>query len=210
MMTESGSTSEQIWNIPNKLSAARLVLSFVVFALIPLGAYHSGFYWAALIVFVIAAGTDWVDGWYARKYDQVTQLGRILDPFCDKIIICGTFILIAEAMRGRFEWYSTIAGWMAVVIVGRELLVTALRSFIEQSGGDFSAKMAGKLKMVFQCGAVGACLVALAIRNQDGDFQTGIPTWLLYTMTIFVWLALLSTIYSGVGYIQAAAKRFTT
>ena len=209
-MTDSSSTPNQIWNVPNKLSVARLLLSFVVFALIPLGVYHAGFYWAALVIFVIAAGTDWIDGWYARKFEQVTQLGRILDPFCDKIIICGTFILIAVAMRGHFDWFSAIAGWMAVVVVGRELLVTALRSFIEQSGGDFSAKMAGKLKMVFQCVAVGACLVALAIRNRSGDFNTDIPSWLLFTMTTFVWLAVVSTIYSGVGYIQAAAKRFTT
>ena len=65
----------QVWNVPNKISMARLVLSVVVFVLIPLQQY-----WVAFAIFVIAAGTDWVDGWYARKYNQVTQLGRILDP----------------------------------------------------------------------------------------------------------------------------------
>ena len=87
---------------------------------------------------------------------QVTKLGRIFDPFVDKIIICGTFIFLAA------EWpASGIAPWMAVVVMGREMLVTAIRSVIEQQGGDFSAQMAGKLKMVFQCVAVVASLLAL-------------------------------------------------
>ena len=140
------SDQNQLWNVPNKISAARLLLAFVVFALIPMQMYS-----AALVVFIIAAGTDWVDGWYTRKYDQVTQLGRILDPFCDKILICGTFILLAVEMNDQYPWYMAITGWMAVVVTGRELLVTVLRSLIEGAGGDFSAKMAGKLKMWFQC-----------------------------------------------------------
>ena len=143
---------------PNKISAARLLLSFVFFALLPLQLY-----WAALVVFVVAAGTDWVDGWYARKYNMVTKLGRVLDPFCDKILICGAYILLAVEMDDLFPWYAKIAGWMAVVVVGRELLVTVLRSMIEGAGGDFSAKWAGKLKMGFQCVAVGACLVGLSL-----------------------------------------------
>ena len=201
----NSNSSSKIWNVPNQLSAARLLLSFVVFALIPLGVYSATYYWAALIIFVIAAGTDWIDGWYARKFDQVTQLGRILDPFCDKIIICGAFISIAVAMRDHFPWYATIAGWMAVVVVGRELLVTALRSFIEQSGGDFSANMAGKLKMVFQCVAVGASLVALALHASEKE----IPGWVMVTMVASIWLAVISTVYSGIGYIMAAAKQMT-
>lgn len=184
-------------NVPNRISAARLVLSVGVFVLITVG-----WYWAALITFVIAAGTDWVDGWWARRYGQVTQLGRILDPFCDKILICGAYILLAVAMRDRFPWYVSITGWMAVVVVARELLVTALRSFIEQSGGDFSAKMAGKLKMWFQCFAVGACLIGLA--QPPGDT---LPIWLWITQLVTVWLALISTVQSGWEYVQAAWTR---
>lgn len=199
-------TEATIWNVPNRLSMARLVLSILVFIFIPLG-----WYWAALVAFVIAAGTDWIDGWWARKYDQVTKLGRILDPFCDKILICGTFILIAVAMR-EFPWYAAITGWMAVVVVGREMLVTGLRSFIEQSGGDFSAKMAGKLKMWFQCIAAGACLAALACATDvsEAGFTTvdltRIPAWLNGTTIVFVWLALLSTVWSGWQYVAIAFR----
>jgi CDP-diacylglycerol--glycerol-3-phosphate 3-phosphatidyltransferase len=94
---------------------------------------------------------------------------------------------------------------MAVVVMGREMLVTVLRSMIEGSGGDFSANKAGKWKMLFQCVAVVASLVALETsrRSMDGP----LPPWLYWTLHISVWLAVLSTIYSGVIYIFAAARQ---
>ena len=182
---------QELLNVPNQLTAMRLVLAVVVFVLIPLRLF-----WPAIIVFLIAASTDWIDGYWARRYGQVTKLGRVFDPFVDKIIICGAFILLVA------ERESGIQGWMAVIVVAREILVTALRGLIEQSGGDFSAKMAGKLKMVLQCVAVVASLVVLTCQNGD------IPSWLHWTLAISVWAAVLSTIYSGVGYVVAAAKYF--
>lgn len=178
------------FNVPNQLTAARFVLAIIVFVLIPLQ-----FYLAALIVFVIAASTDWIDGYYARKYGQVTKLGRMFDPFVDKIIICGTFIFLS-AEKG-----SEIAAWMAVVVVGREILVTALRSSIEQSGGDFSASFAGKLKMLFQCAAVVASMLLLWKSNDA-------PAWLPTTVIVLAWVAILSTIQSGLDYVFAAVKYF--
>ena len=187
----------KVFNVPNKLSAARLVLSVIVCALIPLE-----FYSAALVLFIIAAGTDWLDGWYARKYNMVTKLGRVLDPFCDKVLICGTFILLAVEMDSSlFPWWGRIAGWMAVVVVSRELLVTVLRSMIEGAGGDFSAKMAGKLKMWFQCIVVGASLLALAMADGKG----GVPVWLLAVIAISAWVAVISTLQSGWNYVVAAS-----
>lgn len=117
-----------VFNLPNQLTSLRLLLSVVMFFLIPWE-----FYWTCLVLFVVAAGTDWLDGYYARKYGQVTTLGRILDPFADKVIICGTFIFLAAIPR-MLETPWGIRPWMVVVIVGRELLVTALRSFLEQRG----------------------------------------------------------------------------
>ncbi len=192
-----------VFNVPNKISAARLALSVVFFVLVPLG-----YSWAALTVFVIAAGTDWVDGWYARKYNLVTKLGRVLDPFCDKILICGAYILIAVQMGETFPWFAKIAGWMAVVVVGRELLVTVLRSMIEGAGGDFSARWAGKLKMGFQCVAVGSCLVAMAMLPVEGYSE--LPGWLKLVLIASVWLSIGSTLYSGWLYILAAAEHFKT
>jgi CDP-diacylglycerol--glycerol-3-phosphate 3-phosphatidyltransferase len=187
--------SNTILNVPNALTTARFVLSVVVFVLIPL--QH---YWAAMIVFIIAASTDWIDGWWARKYGQVTKLGRIFDPFVDKIIICGTFIYLAA------EPHSGIAPWMAVVVMGREMLVTAIRSVIEQQGGDFSAQMAGKLKMVFQCVAVVASLLALKHFQDAGSRDVSLPGWLFWSLHVSVWLAVISTVYSGLEYVVAAAR----
>src|SRR6185369_14028873 len=125
------------FNLPNQLTVLRLLLSVVLFALIALQYFLAG-----VVVFIVAAGTDWLDGYFARKYGQVTNLGRILDPFVDKIIICGSFVfLVAEPDSG-------VQAWMAVFVVGRELLVTALRSYLEGEGADFSAVMSGKLKML--------------------------------------------------------------
>jgi CDP-diacylglycerol--glycerol-3-phosphate 3-phosphatidyltransferase len=196
--SDEESLYQQMSNVPNRLSMARLALSVLAFVVLPMG-----YYWVAFVLFVIAASTDWVDGWYARKYGLVTKLGRILDPFCDKILICGIYILLAVEMNQPFPWYAKIAGWMAVVVVGRELLVTVLRSMIEGSGGDFSAKMAGKLKMVFQCFAVGSCLVALALTKSSPE--AALPVWIWWFMVVSIWLSIASTIHSGILYVFGAA-----
>ncbi|MEC7564319.1 MAG: CDP-diacylglycerol--glycerol-3-phosphate 3-phosphatidyltransferase [Planctomycetota bacterium] len=191
--------SSKVFNLPNLITLTRLALAIVIFVLIPLD--RPGMYYAAFWIFLIAASTDWIDGYLARRNNQVTQLGRILDPFCDKIIICGTYILIAiaTAMSTDQPWYL-ITGWMAVVVVGRELLVTVLRGFIEQHGGDFSANMAGKLKMVFQCVAVSMCLYVFATGSDD------VAPVLQWTTGAFVWISVVSTIYSGTVYVFAAIR----
>ncbi|HVA50804.1 MAG TPA: CDP-diacylglycerol--glycerol-3-phosphate 3-phosphatidyltransferase [Pirellulales bacterium] len=179
-----------VFNLPNQLTISRLVLAVVLFGLMT---FHC--WLTSLVVFVVAASTDWLDGYFARKYGLVTVLGRILDPFVDKIIVCGAFIcLVAEYPR------SGIAGWMAVVVVGRELLITALRSFLEQRGADFSAAMSGKLKMVVQCIAAGTSLFALSY----GDVS--LPEWLAYLLPITIWSALALTVYSGIEYIRRAMQ----
>ncbi len=199
-VADSATTTNRtaVLNTPNLITLTRFALSIVVFTLM-----SYGFYYASFWIFVIAASTDWVDGYVARRTGQVTQLGRILDPFCDKMIICGVYILIAiEATNTPDPHWSLITGWMAVVVVGRELLVTMLRGYIEQHGGDFSANMAGKLKMVFQCIAVGGCLLVLAMNSSTEPFAVVIG-WIT---GIAVWVAIVSTIYSGLIYIFAATK----
>ena len=178
-----------LFNIPNVVTAARFLLSIVVFVLIPLN-----YYLAALIIFSVAVMTDWVDGYWARRLGQVSKLGRILDPLVDKIIICGTFIVLA------IKPDSGIAVWVATVVLCRELLVTALRSFIEQRGGDFSANKAGKLKMVLQCAAIIASLIVLTYGRDES------PTGMIWALRIFVWVAVISTVQSGLGYALAACK----
>ena len=181
------SPSSSNWNVPNALSAMRLVLAIVVCILIE---------WRlllpAVICFLIAASTDWIDGWWARRFQQVTKLGRILDPFVDKIIISGAMIALCAVPN------SAIAPWMATLVVGRELLVTSLRGLVEGKGGDFSAKQLGKWKMVAQCGAVVSGLLELQ--------YTVAPAWLHWTSVGFVWLAIVLTVLSGLEYVLLVIK----
>ncbi len=189
VITEKPAAGQPLFNIPNQLTVSRLLLSIVLFVLIGVQYYLWG-----LGVFVVAASTDWLDGYWARKYGQVTNLGRILDPFVDKIIICGTFIFLVAIPT------SGVAAWMAVVVVGRELLVTALRSYLEGEGADFSAVMSGKLKMVLQCLAAVLALLALHM----GSAGEEVPAGMTWAVTVSVWAAVLITVYSGVAYIHRA------
>ena len=183
-----------VFNLPNQLTSLRLILAVILFGLIAWECYL-----ASLVLFIIAASTDWLDGYFARKYGQVTTLGRILDPFADKVIVCGTFILLAAIP----QMAHVLRAWMVVVIVGRELLVTALRSFMEERGSDFSAKMPGKLKMVLQCIAAGVSLFYLS-SNPPAD--PDVRNWVWWLLVTSVWSALILTIYSGIGYVRAAVE----
>ncbi len=187
-----------MWNVPNQLTIARLVLAICCFVALALDAFGT-----ALVLFALGAGTDWVDGFWARRYGQITQLGRILDPFADKIIICGTFIFLAAVP------VSEIAAWVAVVVVGREMLVTALRSFFEERGVDFSAKWAGKWKMAFQCAAVVVSLWRMWYYGYDSAAQqwgTEPLEWIGWTLRVLVWIAVVMTVYSGWGYVQSGMR----
>ena len=82
--------TDLVWTVPNLLSAARMVLSIVFFVLVEREDFA-----AATVLFLLAATTDWVDGWYARRFNQVCRLGRILDPLVDKVLVCGAFIFLA-------------------------------------------------------------------------------------------------------------------
>jgi len=188
-----------VFNLPNQLTSLRLVLAVIMFCLIPWGTGAT--YLAATGLFLLAAGTDWLDGYVARKYNLVTTLGRILDPFADKVIVCGTFIFLV-AVPEMAGVPLGLRAWMVVVIVARELLVTALRSFLEKGGTDFSAKMSGKLKMVFQCAAAALALFYLSVSAYGADWSG----WLWLPLVASIWAAVILTIYSGLVYVRAAVR----
>ncbi len=175
------------FNVPNTLSAIRLVLAIVVCFLIELHIFFP-----AAVCFFVAASTDFIDGWWARRYNQKTKLGRILDPFVDKAIIGGAMIALVGVPN------SGLAPWMATVVVFRELLVTSLRGMVEGSGGDFSAKQLGKWKMVLQCAAVIVILLSL--------MQSQPSNWLLWTRWATVWGAIVLTVLSGIEYVWLVVK----
>jgi CDP-diacylglycerol---glycerol-3-phosphate 3-phosphatidyltransferase len=128
------------------------------------------------------------------------------------VIICGTFIFLAATDGMRAHWYM-LQAWMVVVLVGRELLVTALRSFLEERGSDFSAKFSGKLKMLLQCIAAGAALIylhytdgAASVVEPLTDPLHGCPAWVFWFTVVSIWAAVISTVYSGAIYVWIAWK----
>ncbi len=189
-----------VLNVPNQLTIARIIVAIVLFVFL-----GQQFYITSLLLFLFAAGTDFADGYWARKYGQVTQLGRILDPFADKIIVCGTFVYLVAVPQ------SLVAAWMVVLIIGREMLVTALRSFVEEQGGDFSAKWSGKWKMVLQCAALACLIFRLSYLDvTQGAFDPAPPVWFDRTTLVLLWAAVVLTAYSGAEYVVGALRLLRT
>lgn len=191
-MSVRGSNSEvplgKLSDPPNAITASRLVVTVACFVFLSLGWYRAG-----LVAFVLAAATDWADGYWARRWGPITKLGRVLDPLADKLLICGVFTYLAAIPESR------VAPWMAVVVLAREFLVTTLRSFVESSGGDFSAVMIGKWKFASQVMAAMICLCYLTpLESWSG--QTMKP----FFVDIWLWIMLIVTVISGVTYTRSA------
>ena len=183
-------TTNTLWNAPNLLTMLRVVFAVGVFVLLPFQ-----FYAVCLMLFLLAAVTDYFDGYLARKYNLITVFGRVMDPFADKLLICGCFIYLCAIPELRIPW--GIHPWMAVVVFGREMLITSLRGIVEKSGGDFSARWIGKWKMGLQCVAVSACLLFLMLPESF---------YVKSIMLVSLWGTVLITIYSGAVYVGHAIK----
>lgn len=185
--------SERSLNVPNAITMSRLVLSFALFAMIRPGPIAV---WAA-VLFVIAVLTDILDGYIARRFQLITQLGRILDPFVDKFITSGTFVFLLPLPQ------SGVIPWMIAIVLGREMLVTSLRGFLEQHGADFSATASGKLKMFLQCVAATLSLLSLD-QAWAGIVVAGIGFTLIRDCTL--WLMVIVTVWSGLDYVIRAIQ----
>lgn len=183
-------------NVPNLITITRLVLAFVLFGMI----YAEGLWISSAVLFVAAVATDAIDGYIARRYGLITTLGRILDPFVDKIIVCGAFVFLLERSEA-----SGVNAWMVIAVIGREMLVTSLRGFLEQLGHDFSASISGKLKMFLQSAALTLSLLSLSplVLNYGGS-----P--FLLARDILLWTATAVTVYSGWIYVQRAITLLRT
>ncbi|MCA8994454.1 MAG: CDP-diacylglycerol--glycerol-3-phosphate 3-phosphatidyltransferase, partial [Planctomycetaceae bacterium] len=166
----------------------RLILSFVVLIFISL----TDWWVTATILFIIAALSDVLDGYLARAWNQITILGRIMDPFVDKVLIGGTLIfLVAEPESG-------VTAWLTFAVIGREMFITGLRSTMEQHGIDFSAQFSGKLKMGLQSVAVPVCLLSMSewAVQLMGEWREEF----FILRTVLLWGTLIVTVYSGVEY----------
>lgn len=174
-----------VFNLPNQLTAARFVLAIVLFVLIE---FH--LWIACLLVFAVAAITDWLDGYLARKLNLGSTLGRNLDPLVDKVLVCGAYIFLLPIRE------AGVLAWMVTVVVARELIITGLRSFIESRGASFGADWLGKIKMVLQCGALLAIFIALEVSDDT----------LIVIRDVFIYAMLAATALSGLQYLWKAAS----
>ncbi len=144
----------------------------------------------ALGIFLLAAATDIADGQIARRYDLVTDLGRIADPFVDKIMILGTFTLFLPLT-------VYVRGWMLVLLLARELLVSGIRGFAESRGIAFPATFWGKTKMVSQTATAAFGILYLG-------HHEAIAAWGRYTFIVLLWWTLAATVLSGGVYVRRA------
>ncbi|HTU91038.1 MAG TPA: CDP-diacylglycerol--glycerol-3-phosphate 3-phosphatidyltransferase [Gemmataceae bacterium] len=182
----------RVWNLPNQLTASRFVLALVLFALIA----AESWLWC-LVVFIVAAFTDWLDGYLARKQNLMSTLGRLLDPLVDKVLMCGVYICLLP-IGVQQGW---LRPWMVTVVVGRELVITGLRSWMEAHGARFGADWLGKFKMGLQCAAVIAVFVAFLAP----ETASSVSAFFAWVRDVLIWSMTVATLLSGLQYIWKAA-----
>ncbi len=197
--------------LPNGLTMMRLVLAAAFFGALNVYRYpdhHTA--WANLAVglFILAAITDALDGYLARKWKVESTFGRIMDPFCDKVLVLGAFIYMAGPRFVVPEWvqedkYFTMATgvypWMVAVILARELLVTGFRGEAESMGVSFASNWWGKAKMILQ--SIAIPLVIFLVVN----FKTGGTAWYSvaarWVCYVVIYATVLVTIGSALPYV---------
>jgi CDP-diacylglycerol--glycerol-3-phosphate 3-phosphatidyltransferase len=214
-MTESVRRS-----LPNGLTMLRLVLAAAFFAALNTYRYpDQNVVWAHISVwlFILAAVTDSLDGYLARKWEATSTFGRIMDPFCDKVLILGGFIYMAGPRFLVPEWveegsFFTMATgvypWMVAVILARELLVTGFRGEAEAMGVSFAASWSGKWKMILQSIAIPTVIFFTITFETGQDRPISLAArWFCY---VLVYFTVIVTILSGLPYIFRLRKVMAT
>ncbi|MFP3918150.1 CDP-diacylglycerol--glycerol-3-phosphate 3-phosphatidyltransferase [Lysinibacillus telephonicus] len=179
-------------NIPNKITVSRICLIplFVIVILFDFGwgtielfgAEMPVNHFVGALIFIIASTTDWIDGYYARKYNLVTTLGKFLDPLADKLLVSAAFIILVEL------WMAP--SWVIIIILSREFAVTGLRAILAGQGEVVAASQLGKIKTWAQIVAIASLLLHNTIFT-----LIGIPFDI-----IALYVALIFTIWSGWEY----------
>lgn len=201
--TQEGDRSGQsrptpILNIPNQITIGRLFLSMVFFTVLVLDNYNTFVgpdraFWlnVSICLFVLAAGTDFLDGYLARKWNMLSTFGRVADPIVDKVFICGSFVLLVQTS-------DLIASWIPVVIISREFLISGLRGFLEGRGIAFGAGMPGKLKMMLQSITIPSVLLFEANWAESSIMRNVVIILIVATIAL--------TIGSSVQYVLRARR----
>jgi CDP-diacylglycerol--glycerol-3-phosphate 3-phosphatidyltransferase len=194
-------------NVPNAITLARLFLTGVFVA----GASFSSTagHWIALVSFVIAAISDFLDGYLARRMGLVTPMGKLLDPLADKVLVCSAFVYLSVNDQ------ISCPVWVTVLIMAREFLVTGLRQIAVEAGQVLAADRLGKWKTGLQLTYCITCLVWLAVQPLDAgnpmfrlfQYLSSPAGWL---QPVSMWLALGLTLLSGWHYLWASRDLLST
>ena len=172
----------EIWNLPNSLTLFRIFL-VPVLVVVLLTKFSD---WTGLAIFLIAAVTDYLDGFFARRMNKTTRLGTLLDPIADKLLMSAAFISLVELGLAK--------AWMVVIIIGREFAVSGLRSIAAQNGITIAASPLGKTKTITQVIAISLLIIA----DEIGEFK--------FTSVLALWLVMAFAIVSGVDYFIKFAR----
>ncbi|MBT2690782.1 CDP-diacylglycerol--glycerol-3-phosphate 3-phosphatidyltransferase [Bacillus sp. ISL-47] len=187
-------------NLPNKITVSRIMLIpiFLLVMLVPfswgevvlLGAEMPVTHLIGALIFIVASVTDWVDGYYARKYNLVTNLGKFLDPLADKLLVSAALIVLVEL--------GLAPSWIVIIIISREFAVTGLRLVLAGEGEVVAANQLGKIKTWAQIVAISALLLHNIIFE-----MVSIPF-----DDIALWVAMFFTIWSGWDYFAKNKQAF--
>lgn len=202
-------------NLPNLITGTRVLLTpIIAYLLLQPG---SGARLSAFVLFLIAAVSDLWDGYLARSRGQVTSFGKIIDPLADKLLLTATLVplyavMVRDAELAGIPLFGAIPLWVVVILLGRELLITALRFAAARKGRIVGARRLGKRKAVAQNVFIGAAILWVAFRaagyGGDGGFAAAFRAfhgW--FTATVLV-VAIALTLVSMVVYLTAFSRIF--
>ena len=186
-------TNSTLWNVPNVLTMARLVLVPAFLWLLLIDTTTSR--WWALVVFAVAAYTDHLDGKIARSRGLITNFGKLADPIADKFMTLGAFVVLS--ILNLLPW------WFTIIVAFREIGITILREVLRRKGTVVAASSGGKLKTVLQI-----VLIFLVMVPWDSFLAQG--SVVLQVVNVIIWAtlaaALLVTVVSGMQYVLFAAR----
>ena len=197
-------------HVPNLITVSRLLLSVAFFVMLAhasseLETGPSIYLHVATIVYLVAALTDWLDGYLARKWHATSVFGRVVDPFVDKVLVLGAFAYFAgpsftTVRLGQVETLTGVSPTIVLVLLAREFLVTTLRGVAEGSGTDYGAAWSGKVKMVVQCFTIFIVLAYVNYRPELG--RMGYEPGARVFRDVCVWATLLVTVVSAWTYLR--------
>ncbi len=187
-------------NLPNRITLGRIALTFAfmffLFAKIPYGKV------LALVTFLLAAASDYLDGYIAKKYNIISDFGKIMDPVADKVLTLAAFLAFVEM--------KLVPAWMVVIIIMRELLITSVRLWALKGKEALPAGMGGKQKTVSQMLSILVILVFIVIREAGvsayGFWTPSFEYWYKQLIFILMIITVTLTITSGVAYLAGNRK----